>query len=157
MGQERCGHVPWQQILDLADGIVSDLCQHGSQIELRIEPVELGRTDQGVHGCGTLATVVGSSKEEVLATESDSSERPFCGAVVDLKQAVFGEARQRTPSGERISDSARSLTLGRQRAKALLHPFAQLIEQWSGSSLADAQPDICRLAADLIFDGVEGA
>lgn len=34
------------------------MCQHGSQIELRIESVELGRTDQGVYSCGTFGDIV---------------------------------------------------------------------------------------------------
>jgi hypothetical protein len=69
VGLQRCGHVPWQQIVDLADGIVSDLCQHCSQIELRIESVEFSRADQGVHGCGTLTTVVGSPQSIETAAQ----------------------------------------------------------------------------------------
>ena len=39
-----------------------------------------------------------SRKQEVLASESDSSERPFGGAVVDLEQAVVGVASQSPPA-----------------------------------------------------------
>jgi hypothetical protein len=34
----------WQQIVDLADGVISDPRQHGAQIEARIETVKLGRS-----------------------------------------------------------------------------------------------------------------
>jgi len=34
--------------------------QHGSEIEFRIEVVQLGRSDKAVHGGGTFATAVGA-------------------------------------------------------------------------------------------------
>ena len=37
--------VPWQQVLDLADGIIGDLLEHGPQIEFRIEAVERSRRE----------------------------------------------------------------------------------------------------------------
>ena len=37
-------------------------------------------------------------EQEVLPTKSDSSERPLSGAVVDLKQAVFGVAGESPPA-----------------------------------------------------------
>jgi hypothetical protein len=90
--------VPGQRILYLADGMVCDLGQHGSEVEFRIESVELGRTDQGVHGGSAFAAIVRSRKEEVLPSKSDSSERPFCGAVVDLEQAIVGVACEGPPA-----------------------------------------------------------
>src|SRR6185503_17193347 len=39
----------------------------------------------------------------------------------------------------------------------LFHPLAQLIEQRPGPRLANTQPDINRLAADLVFDRIESA
>jgi hypothetical protein len=41
VGLERCSHIPGQQILDLADGMIGDLRQHGAQIEFRIESLSL--------------------------------------------------------------------------------------------------------------------
>jgi len=34
--------VPWQQIADAADRVVSDSSEHGAEVELRVEAVELG-------------------------------------------------------------------------------------------------------------------
>jgi hypothetical protein len=64
------------------------------EIEFRVQPVELSRTDERVHGGGSLAAAVGPNEEEVLASEGDSPERPFGRAVVDLEQAIFGVARE---------------------------------------------------------------
>ena len=38
----------------------------------------------------------------------------------------------------------------------LLHPGSEVTEQWLGSGLPDVQPHIHRLAADLVFDGIQG-
>ena len=46
VGVKRGCQVPGQEILDLADGMISDPCQHRSEIEFRIQSVELGRTDE---------------------------------------------------------------------------------------------------------------
>ena len=58
--------VPGQQILYVADGMIGDQRKHGAEIEFRIEPVELGRADQGVHGSGAFAATVRSREEEVF-------------------------------------------------------------------------------------------
>ncbi len=35
-------HVPWQEIVDLGDGMVGDAFEHVLEIDLRVEAVELG-------------------------------------------------------------------------------------------------------------------
>ena len=79
-------------------GMIGDPRQDGAKVEFRIESVELGRSDQAVHGGGTLAAAVGSGKQEVLPSKSDGTQRPFGGAVVDLQQAIVGVAREGTPA-----------------------------------------------------------
>src|SRR5487761_282824 len=137
--------------------MIGDLRQHGAEVEFRIESVELGRADQGVHGSGALAATVRSGEQEVLSPKSDSSERPLSGTVIDLEQAVFGVAREGPPSRERIANRSCSLALRGQRAKRLLHPFAQLIEQRPGPRLPNTQPDVNWLPADLVFDYIKSA
>jgi len=44
LGLYRQGEVPGQQFLDTADGMVGDLGEHGAEIELRIEAVQLCRS-----------------------------------------------------------------------------------------------------------------
>jgi len=66
VGLERGGQVPGQQILYVADGMIGDLCEHGTEVEFRIESVELGRADLGVHGGG--ATPAASTNLTLLFT-----------------------------------------------------------------------------------------
>jgi hypothetical protein len=47
-----------------ADGVSRYLRQHGAEIEFRVQPVELGGTDERVYGSGSLAAAVGSDEEE---------------------------------------------------------------------------------------------
>ena len=35
-------YVPWQQLADLADGVIGDLGEDVVEIEFRVEPIELG-------------------------------------------------------------------------------------------------------------------
>jgi hypothetical protein len=45
--------------VDLADGIVGDLCQYRAEVEFRIQTVELGAANQGVEGSGPMAAGIG--------------------------------------------------------------------------------------------------
>jgi hypothetical protein len=59
--------------MDLADGMIGDACQNCAEIEFRIQPVELGRSDEAVDGRGTLAAAVRSRKEKVLPSQSTTA------------------------------------------------------------------------------------
>lgn len=43
----------------MADRVISDLRQHGAEVEFRVESVEFGRSDQAIHRCGSFAAAVG--------------------------------------------------------------------------------------------------
>jgi len=108
VGLECGSEIPGKQILDLADRIIGDPCEHGAELEFRIESVELGATDQGVHGSGTFAAAVRTGKQAVLAAESDSTQRAFGGAVVDFQHAIFGVACEGTPAHNESRPRSRS-------------------------------------------------
>ena len=59
--------VPGQEILDVADGMICDLSQHGAEIEFRIDAVELGRADERVESGGALTSRIGAGEEVILA------------------------------------------------------------------------------------------
>src|ERR1035441_9943963 len=52
--------VPGEEILDLPDGMIGDSAEHSAEIEFRIDPVELGRSDEGIDGSGTLTAAIGA-------------------------------------------------------------------------------------------------
>jgi hypothetical protein len=55
VGLERGGNVPGQQLHDLVDRMFCDRRQNCAQIEHQIEAVKLGRSNEGVERCGSLA------------------------------------------------------------------------------------------------------
>jgi hypothetical protein len=132
--------VPGQQFLDATNGMVWDLGQDSAQVELGVEAIQLRRSDQAVHGGGTVAAAVGTCKQVVLSPKSDSPQCPFGRAIVYLQQSILGVAREGTPARERLSNRCRGFALRRQRTQCLLHPSAHIVEQWSGSHLSDTQP-----------------
>ena len=85
VGLKRACQVPGKQFLDSADRMISDLRQHGAEVEFRIQSVELRRSDQGIHRGGAFAATVGTCEQEVFAPKSDGAQRPLGGAVVDLE------------------------------------------------------------------------
>jgi hypothetical protein len=74
LGLAALCQIPWQQIGDAADGVLGDAGEHGSEIVLRVDSVELGRTDERVDGSGALAAGVGSGEKIVLAAQGDSPD-----------------------------------------------------------------------------------
>jgi hypothetical protein len=78
--------------------MVCDLCQHSAEVELRIKAIELGRADEAVEGGGAVAAGVRTCEQIVLPSQSDSAQRTFCRAVIDLQTTVVSVARQGAPS-----------------------------------------------------------
>lgn len=62
--------VPGQQIGDVADRVVGNVLQHHAQVGLRINAVQLGRTNQTVYCGSAFATRVGTREEIVLPSQS---------------------------------------------------------------------------------------
>ena len=44
--------------MDVAHRVIGHLSQHRAKVELRIDPIELRRTDEAVHGGGTFSAPV---------------------------------------------------------------------------------------------------
>src|SRR5208282_60716 len=95
--------------MDFADWMICDLRQHGTEVEFRVQPVELGRTKERVHGSGAFTAGVRSDEEEVLPSKSDGPQCSLGGAIIDLEQTVFGVASESTPARERVPDRSGSL------------------------------------------------
>lgn len=120
MAGER--YVPRQQFVDLADGVVCDAFEHMVEIELRVEAVELGGSEQRVDGGGTFSACVRSREEEVLASACDDAQRAFGGVVVDLQLAVAGIASEPGSAREGVTDRRRRVGLARELREYCLQP-----------------------------------
>jgi len=55
--------------------VIGDLGQYGSEIEFRVETVQLGRSNERVDRCGAFATGVGPGKQIILSSQSDRAQR----------------------------------------------------------------------------------
>lgn len=73
------GEIPGQELLDAVDGVIGDLFEQATEIELRTEPVELGRAEQRVDGGGAVTAGIGSAEKEVLPSQSHDAQSPFGG------------------------------------------------------------------------------
>src|SRR6266571_9509156 len=91
--------------------MIGDTSQHLAQICLRVQAVELRRTDQAVNSSRTLASAVGPRKKIIFSTQSDGTQRPLCRVVVYLNAAIVTIAHQCRPAGERVTNRRRRVRL----------------------------------------------
>jgi hypothetical protein len=61
--------VPWQQVVDVVDGMVGNASDHVGQPRLGIEVVELGGLDERIHDRGPPSAGIGAGEEVVLSSE----------------------------------------------------------------------------------------
>ena len=64
--------------------MIADVLDDVAQVRLGIQTVEFSCADQAVDRGGTLASGVGTAEKEVLAPESDRTQRPLGGVVVNV-------------------------------------------------------------------------
>src|SRR5262245_36158056 len=86
-GGGRCvvgGSGPRQQLVDALGGMGGEPGEDVAQVGFGVEPVELGGLDQGVHGGGPDAALVGAGEQPVFSSESDATDGALGGVVVDL-------------------------------------------------------------------------
>ena len=106
----RCGHgqaasaqpagrpVPGQQLVEPGGGVIGDAGEDVGEPGLRVDVVELGGDDQGVHEGGALTAAIGAGEEPGLAAEGDAAQRALGGVVGQADAAVVEEAGEARPS-----------------------------------------------------------
>jgi len=75
--------------------VFGDAVEDVVEIGLRVEPVELRRSEQGEDGGGAFYAGVRSLEEIVLSSERDDAQSAFGGVVVDFQLSIVDEARER--------------------------------------------------------------
>ena len=80
--------------MDAMDGVIGQPCEHFPQIRFRVDPVELGGTQQTINSGGAFASGIGSGKQKVFAPQRDDAQGAFSGVIVDLKLAVLAVTAQ---------------------------------------------------------------
>ena len=95
--------------MDAVDGVIGDLFEHAAEIELRIKPVELGRSQQRVDRGGAVTAGIGSAEQEILPAEGYGAQSPLGRRVVYFGPAIVEVACTRPPARQRIATRASML------------------------------------------------
>ena len=69
------------------DWLIGDAFEDVGKPGLRVEIVELGRSDQRVHGCGASAATIRAAEQPRFSAEGDTAQRSF-GRVVTQYASV---------------------------------------------------------------------
>ena len=77
------------------------------EVALRIEAVEFRCADQAIENGGAFAALIRTGEEVILASESDGTQSPFGGVVVNFQATIFRVTRQRFPASQRILHGCR--------------------------------------------------
>jgi len=78
-----------------------------TQIRLRINVIEFGRTDQAIDGCRSLSPGIRTSKKIILPTQRHGSQRTFRCIVIDLDPTIASITDERGPKLQGITNRFR--------------------------------------------------
>src|SRR5258708_29251539 len=149
--------VPGQQFGDALGGVSSEAREHIAQPGLGIDAIELGGLGQRVDGGGGLAAHVAAGEQPILAAESDGTDRPLSGIVVDFDAAVVAIAGELLPAADGIADSAGELALAGDPRMSCFEPSPELTEERSRAALADVTAQLGQQAPGFLLDVVKTA
>ena len=156
-GLERLRRIgPWQQVVDLALGMAgNDTGDDVDEVGLRIDAVEFAGLHERGDDCPVLGAAIGSSKERVLAVQSDRSDGALDHVGVDLDATVVEEATEARPSRECVADGFGEFALLADKAELRLQPRFERIDDRAAFRLADVAALLGQAAADLPLDAIE--
>ena len=95
-------------VVDLGREMVGDADEDVSEPSTRVDVIEVGDGDEGVHSGSSLAAAVTAREQPGLLAMSNAAESAFCCFVVHANSAVTKEPGERGPAIE-SSALARSL------------------------------------------------
>jgi hypothetical protein len=121
--------MPRQKLVKAVDRIVRDVGQHLAQPRFRVDTAQFGCADRRVVRRGAFATAVGTGEQIIAAADGNAPQRPLCGRVVDLDDAISAVAYKGGPQIEGVHDRRRRIEFARQ----LLERSAQPATLASGS------------------------
>ena len=151
------GDVPGQEFCDAVDRMVRDVGEDVSEVVLRVDRVELGRSEQRVDRGSSFSSGVRACEKIVFAAERHDAQRTFGCVVVDLDRAIVEVACERSSARERVTDRSGHIALSRESLKRPIEPDLQFFHHRPGTCLSDCVSDLWRASAHLFFDGVEQA
>src|SRR6184192_3415164 len=137
--------------------MIGNARQYVGEVVLRVETVEFGAFDQGVHRRGAPAASMGAGEEVILAADRDAAQRALGRVVVEREPAVVEAAHQRGPARPHVAERGGELGFARQVAPGLVGPGGQRRCDRLRSFLAFASSMIGHEPVDLLLDLVKPA
>jgi hypothetical protein len=134
--------------------MIGDSGEYLAEVGLRIQAIQLGRSDQTVERGGALAAGVGTREQKILPSQGHRAQGAFHG-LVDFDASVLAISRQRSPARERVSDGRRKIRLPRSLAGGLAEPLLEVLEQRCCACLTLCLALCRRSTSDILFDFVQ--
>ena len=140
--------------------LVGDTLEDFGEPGLWIEVVELGRSDQRVHGRGTPAAAVRAAKQPRFSAQGDTAQRPFGRVVRETDPPVVEESREGWPAFEHVVHDFGDLGMAREPRSFVAQPFLQRLDQRCHLLAPIGEAQLGRLTVDralMLEDAIDPA
>ena len=144
--------VPGQEFVEPALRRPGDAAEDIGEPGLRVDVVELGGADEGVHRRRPRAAAVGAGEQPRLSAQGNPSERPFGGIVREADAAVVEEAGEELPAPEHVIHGLGHEGMARQLPAFRLHPVLEVGQHRRAQLLAQGEALLGGLADDPALD-----
>ena len=140
--------VPREEFVELALRRPGDAVEDVGEPGLRIDIVELGGADEGVHRRRPHAAAVGAGEQPRLPAQSDTAQCPFGSVVRKADAAVVEEAGEEVPAPEHVIHRLGHGGMARQLPALGLHPALEIGQHRRAQLLAYGEALLGGLAVD---------
>ena len=125
--------------------MIVDPVQYVGKIGLRIEPVHLGRFDEGHGARQCLSPAVSAGEEPILAADANWPQGAFSGIVVDADAPILQKQAKRRPATEAIAKRLGKVALAWDTRELLLRPDMKGVDLWFAVRLAGSAANVSLL------------
>ena len=144
--------VPGQEFVHTGVRQLGDAGEDIGEPSLRVDVVEFGGDDEGVHRRGALAPAVGAGEQPRPSAQSNPAQRPFRTIIGKADAAIDEEAGEAVPTLEHVVDRLRHRGVARQPGSLGTHPRLEFGHQRCAALAAHRRTSFGGLAVDLALD-----
>lgn len=130
LGHGPRGPIPRKKFSQLALRHVGNAGEHVSESGLRIDIVEFGRDNEGVHERGSASTAVRTGEEPRFSAKGNSAQRTLGCVVREADAAILKECGKASPAREHIVHGLGHRSVTRELFALGHHIGMQLIDEW---------------------------
>ena len=148
--------VPRQQLVQATERLVGDPLEPVGEPSLRIDVVELGRTDQPVHDRGPLAATIRAAEQPCLTAEGHPSQAALSGVAARTDPPIVEQAREGRPALEHAVHGPGDGRVPREPRAFAPHPGREGRHEQRRMLAATGKPQLGGPAVDLPRVGEDG-